>query len=104
MSNIFRDNLKDITIDQAKDHPSYFTEHQNYHQNHYDHSKDQEIIIRSTYKHTDPHFLAYMIVVHTYPPLKQVVSKPDLAGQVIMLSIEISKFDISFEAKKTLKD
>ncbi|XP_016206075.1 uncharacterized protein LOC107646404 [Arachis ipaensis] len=36
-------------------------------------------------------------------PLRQILTRPELAGQLIKWSIELSEFDIQYESRKTLK-
>lgn len=47
-------------------------------------------------------FLAY--VVRTDQPLKHVSFRPDLEGRMTKWSIELSEFNITFDARKKLKE
>ncbi|MCI20601.1 gag-pol polyprotein, partial [Trifolium medium] len=49
------------------------------------------------------YFLANSIIVRTDQPQKQVLFRPDLAGRMTKWSVELSKFDISFEPRMALK-
>lgn len=49
------------------------------------------------------YFLAHTIVVRTDLPLKQVLYQPDSSGRLTKWSIEMSEFDVCYEAKKALK-
>lgn len=49
------------------------------------------------------YFLAHSIVVRTDQPLKNVLFRPNLAGRMTKWSIELSKYYITFKARKALK-
>lgn len=49
------------------------------------------------------YLLANSIVVRKDLPLKQVLYIPGLAGRLTKWTIELSEFEIFFEARKTLK-
>ena len=49
------------------------------------------------------YFHSHPIVVRTNQPIRQVLHKPDLAGRMTSWAIELSEFDISYEACKAIK-
>ncbi|XP_058724210.1 uncharacterized protein LOC131595762 [Vicia villosa] len=49
------------------------------------------------------YFLAHTIVVRTDQPIKQLLSRPDMAGRMLKWSLELSEFDIQYEGRKALK-
>ncbi|RDX88937.1 rnhA, partial [Mucuna pruriens] len=46
-----------------------------------------------------PYFQNFSIIVCTDLPVRQVLRKSDLAGRMVAWSVQLSKFDISFEKK-----
>nr|XP_025703449.1 uncharacterized protein LOC112805264 [Arachis hypogaea] len=50
-----------------------------------------------------PYFQSHPIIVRTDYPLRQILSKPELAGRLIKWSIELSEFDISYQPRGTIK-
>ncbi|XP_056690031.1 uncharacterized protein [Spinacia oleracea] len=50
-----------------------------------------------------PYFLAHKLVVYTDQPLKQPLTKLDVAGRMLKLAIELNAFDISYEPRKAIK-
>ncbi|GAU32568.1 hypothetical protein TSUD_218260 [Trifolium subterraneum] len=49
------------------------------------------------------YFLAHTIVVQTDQPIKSLLVRPDMAGKMLKLSLELSEFDIRYESRKALK-
>ncbi|GAU22605.1 hypothetical protein TSUD_135050 [Trifolium subterraneum] len=49
------------------------------------------------------YFLAHSIIIRTDQPVKQLLARPDMVGRMLKWSLELAKFDISFESRKTLK-
>ncbi|XP_025636025.1 uncharacterized protein [Arachis hypogaea] len=49
------------------------------------------------------YFQSHTIVVRTNHPLRQILTKPELAGRLTKWSIELSEFDIQFQARSALK-
>ena len=49
------------------------------------------------------YFEAHPIKVLTDSPLKKILHKPNVSGRLLRWSIEISGFDISFEARHAIK-
>ena len=49
------------------------------------------------------YFEAHPIKVLTDSPLKKILHKPDVSGRLLRWSIEISGYDISFEARRAIK-
>ncbi|XP_058734152.1 uncharacterized protein LOC131605870 [Vicia villosa] len=49
------------------------------------------------------YFLAHTIVVRTDQPIKQLLTRPDMAGRMLKWSLELSEFDIQYESRKALK-
>nr|XP_025662042.1 uncharacterized protein LOC112757703 [Arachis hypogaea] len=50
-----------------------------------------------------PYFQSHTIIVRTAHPLRQILSKPELAGQLIKWSIELSEFDIQYQPRGSVK-
>nr|XP_025703181.1 uncharacterized protein LOC112803948 [Arachis hypogaea] len=50
-----------------------------------------------------PYFQSHTIIVRTNQPLRQILTKPELAGRMIKWSIELSEFDIQFQPRSALK-
>ncbi|XP_072054170.1 uncharacterized protein [Arachis hypogaea] len=49
------------------------------------------------------YFQSHTIIVRTDQPLRQILTRPELAGRLIKWSVELSEFDIQYESRKTLK-
>ncbi|XP_057756045.1 uncharacterized protein LOC130975243 [Arachis stenosperma] len=49
------------------------------------------------------YFQSHTIIVRTDQPLRQILTRPELAGRLIKWAIELSEFDIQYEPRKTLK-
>ncbi|XP_020963343.1 uncharacterized protein LOC110264980 [Arachis ipaensis] len=47
--------------------------------------------------------MSHTIIVRTDQPLRQILTRPELAGRLIKWSVELSEFDIHYESRKTLK-
>lgn len=50
-----------------------------------------------------PYFQAHKIVVLTNFPLRQVFQKPETLGRLMKWALELSKYDINFEPRTSLK-
>jgi hypothetical protein len=50
-----------------------------------------------------PYFQSHIIIVKSNYPIKQALSKPDLAGRMVVLSIELSEYDIQFLPRMSVK-
>nr|XP_025632973.1 uncharacterized protein LOC112727450 [Arachis hypogaea] len=50
-----------------------------------------------------PYFQSHTIIVRTEYPLRQILSKPELAGRLTKWSIELSEFDIQFQPRGSIK-
>ncbi|KAL0291448.1 UNVERIFIED_CONTAM: hypothetical protein Sradi_7026100 [Sesamum radiatum] len=50
-----------------------------------------------------PYFLSYPVGVKTHTPLKQILGKPETSGRLIKWEIELSKYDISYLPRTTIK-
>ncbi|RDX92900.1 rnhA, partial [Mucuna pruriens] len=50
-----------------------------------------------------PYFQNFSIIVRTDLPIRQVLRKPDMAGRMVVWSIQLSEFDISFERRGHVK-
>ena len=49
------------------------------------------------------YFLAHTVIVRTDQPIKQLLSRPDMAGRMLKWSLELSEFDIRYKNRKVLK-
>ncbi|XP_072076510.1 uncharacterized protein [Arachis hypogaea] len=49
------------------------------------------------------YFQSHTIIVRTNQPLRQILTKPKLAGRLTKWSIELSEFDIQFQPRSALK-
>ncbi|XP_016164614.1 uncharacterized protein LOC107607148 [Arachis ipaensis] len=49
------------------------------------------------------YFQSYTVIVRTNQPLRQILTKPELAGRLTKWSIELSEFDIQFQPRSALK-
>ncbi|XP_072079343.1 uncharacterized protein [Arachis hypogaea] len=58
------------------------------------------VIIARRLRH---YFKSHTIIVRTNQPLRQILTKPELAGRLTKWSIELSKFDIQFQPRSALK-
>ncbi|XP_072054745.1 uncharacterized protein [Arachis hypogaea] len=54
-------------------------------------------------RHLRPYFQSHTIIVRTGQPLRQVLSKPKLAGRLIKWAIELSEFDIQYQPRGSIK-
>ena len=61
------------------------------------------LAIVATIRKLRPYFQGHMIVVKFNYPIKQVLSKPDLAGRRVAWSIELSEYDIQFSPRGSIK-
>ncbi|RDY02343.1 hypothetical protein CR513_14206, partial [Mucuna pruriens] len=50
-----------------------------------------------------PYFQSFSIIIRTNLPIQQILRKPDLAGRMVAWSVQLSKFDISFERRGQIK-
>jgi hypothetical protein len=49
------------------------------------------------------YFLTHTILVRTDQPIRQILSRPDVAGRMMKWSLELSEFDLHYESRKSLK-
>ncbi|XP_016206665.1 uncharacterized protein LOC107647051 [Arachis ipaensis] len=49
------------------------------------------------------YFQSHTVIVRTNQPLRQILTKPELAGRLTKWSIELSEFDIQFQPRSALK-
>ena len=50
-----------------------------------------------------PYFQAHTIEISTEYPMKQVLHKPETSGTLMKWAVELSKFDIRYKPKTTIK-
>ncbi|GAV61380.1 RVT_3 domain-containing protein [Cephalotus follicularis] len=50
-----------------------------------------------------PYFQAHTIKVLTDKPLRQVLAKPDISGRLVKRSVELSEYDVKYEARSDIK-
>ena len=58
----------------------------------------------TTSKKLRPYFQAHTIKVPTEYPMKQILHKPETFGRLIKWAIELSKFDIRYKSRTTIKE
>jgi len=61
------------------------------------------LTVVTTARKLRPYFQSHKIVVKSNYPIKQVLSKPDLAGRMVAWSIELSEYDIQFVPRGSIK-
>ena len=59
-------------------------------------------LVTATHK-LKPYFQAHTVVVLTDRPLWGAISNPDAAGRLALWAIELSKFDIQYRPRTTIK-
>nr|XP_025636282.1 uncharacterized protein LOC112730408 [Arachis hypogaea] len=57
----------------------------------------------TTARRLQHYFQSHTIIVRTDQPLRQILTRPELAGRLIKWSVELSEFDIQYKSRKTLK-
>ena len=50
-----------------------------------------------------PYFQAHVIIVLTDQPLKKAMSSPEAAGRMALWAIELSKFDVRYRPRTSMK-
>lgn len=50
-----------------------------------------------------PYFQAHIIKVRTNQPIKGILQKIDLAGRILQRAVELSEFDLQYEAQTAIK-
>ena len=60
-------------------------------------------LVTVAHKHK-PYFQAYTVVVLTDKPLRKAMSNLEAAGQMALWTIELSKFDIQYHSRTTVKE
>nr|XP_025680402.1 uncharacterized protein LOC112782271 [Arachis hypogaea] len=50
-----------------------------------------------------PYFQGHTIIVRTKQPLRQILSKPELAGRLIKWAIELSEFNIQYQPRGSIR-
>lgn len=61
------------------------------------------LVLVLTARHMQPYFQNHTIMVKTNYPVYKILSKPDLAEQMIGWSVELSEFDIRYEPRGAIK-
>ena len=61
------------------------------------------LAIITTARKLHPYFQSHKIIVKTNYAVKQVLSKPDLAGRMVSWSVELSEYDIQFVPRSSIK-
>ncbi|RDX66873.1 Retrovirus-related Pol polyprotein from transposon 17.6, partial [Mucuna pruriens] len=67
------------------------------------HQRPATLALVITSRRLRPYFQNFGIVVRTDLPIRQVLRKPDLAGQMVAWSVQLSEFEISFEKRGHVK-
>ncbi|RTK55697.1 hypothetical protein DRJ74_15400, partial [Enterococcus faecalis] len=50
-----------------------------------------------------PYFQAHTIKVRTNQPMRHILQKTDLAGRILQWAVELSEFDLHYEARTAIK-
>ena len=50
-----------------------------------------------------PYFQSHQIIAKTDHPIRQVLRKLELAGRMVVWSVELSKFDLQYEPRSLMK-
>jgi len=61
------------------------------------------VAIITTARKLRPYFQSNKIIVKTNYPVKQVLSKPDLAGRMVSWSVELSEYDLQYVPRSNIK-
>nr|XP_025674348.1 uncharacterized protein LOC112775091 [Arachis hypogaea] len=71
----------------------------------FNHAISSVLVTEAGRKQNPVYFISrsHTIIVRTDQPLRQILTRPELAGRLIKWSVELSEFDIQYESRKTLK-
>jgi len=61
------------------------------------------LAIIKTARKLRPYFQSHKIIVKTNYPVKQVLSKPDLAGRMVSWSVKLSEYDLQYVPRSSIK-
>lgn len=70
---------------------------------HYADIEKAALAVMVTARKLRPYFLSHKVIVRTNMPLKQVLVKPDLSGRMVKWAIELSNYDVEFEARAAIR-
>jgi len=62
-----------------------------------------DLAIIKTARKLRPYFQSHKIIVKTNYPVKQVLNKLDLGGRMVSCSVELSKYDLQYVPKSSIK-
>nr|KYP59531.1 Retrovirus-related Pol polyprotein from transposon opus [Cajanus cajan] len=65
--------------------------------------KKLALAILVTVRNLRHYFQSYEVIIRTNHPMRQVLQKPDLAGQMMKWSVELSEFSIKYEPRGAIK-
>jgi hypothetical protein len=61
------------------------------------------LAVVSTARQLRHYFQGYHVIIKTDYPIKQVLRKPDLAGRMVVWSVELSEYDMVFSPRGSVK-
>ncbi|XP_039687900.1 uncharacterized protein [Medicago truncatula] len=61
------------------------------------------LAVVATARKLRPYFQSHRVIVRTNYPIKQILSKPDLAGRMVSWAVELSEYDILFAPRNSIK-
>ncbi|XP_016198995.1 uncharacterized protein LOC107639951 [Arachis ipaensis] len=93
-----------VTETEKQQHPVYFVSKS--HQNtevQYPKLEKLALALVTTARRLLHYFQSHTIVVRTEQPLRQILTKPELAGRLIKWTIELSEYDIQYQSREAIK-
>ena len=69
----------------------------------YSNMEQMTLVLRSVAQKLHPYFQAHPIVVLTNQPLRSILHKPDPSGKMLKWAIELSKYEIEYQLRLSIK-